>query len=129
MFIVSWINHQGLIQAQADIIFQGKRPDVELYSKENSKFRILKQITEERFIFFCTILKRKFMAAYETDLSFLLDEWYLPSADLAAIFNRMGYPIVTQVKVVRKIFNLQDVLETCNVELYAAAEAIQRLPR
>lgn len=43
-----------------------------------------------------SLTHNKFMAAYETDLSFLVDEWYLPSADLEAIFHSMNFTIVTK---------------------------------
>jgi hypothetical protein len=56
----------------------------------------------------------EFMCAYEIDISFLTNQWYLPSKDLAAIFASMGYDKVTP-----------DVLEMCNTELYAEVEAIK----
>ena len=58
------------------------------------------------------------MAAYEVDLSFLLSEWYLPSEDLAIIFQRANFTEVTSW-----------IIETCNLELYAEVQAIADLPR
>ncbi len=58
------------------------------------------------------------MCAYEVDLSFLVGEWYLPSEDLAAIYQRANFTQVTPL-----------IIETCNAELYAEVQAISNLPR
>ena len=58
------------------------------------------------------------MCAYEIDLSFISGSWYLPSEDIAAIYQMIGFYQVTPL-----------ILETCNAELYAEVQAISRLPR
>lgn len=57
------------------------------------------------------------MCAYELDLSFIVTEWHLPSDDLAAIYQSLGFMEVTA-----------DVIEICNTEMYAEVHAIASLP-
>jgi glycosylphosphatidylinositol phospholipase D len=57
------------------------------------------------------------MSAYEIDLSFLVDEWYLPSEDLTVIYEMLGFTEVSP-----------DVIDTCVGLLYAEVQAIKNLP-
>lgn len=57
----------------------------------------------------------EFMAAYELDLSFLSDTWFLPAEDLAQVFAALNYSVPPWV------------ISTCNSELYAEVMAIKYL--
>ena len=60
----------------------------------------------------------EFVAAFQVDLSFLKNEWKLPSKDIVNIYKRMNYT-----------FELGELtLDACVAELYTEVEAISKLP-
>ena len=52
------------------------------------------------------------MCAYELDLSWMTDTWYVPVVDMAQVYNNLGHDRVTP-----------EILTTCNAALFAAMHA------
>ena len=58
----------------------------------------------------------EFMAAYEMDLSFILDEWHLPTDTIVTIYKRMGIDVASVI------------VDICNTELYLEVQSMKDLP-
>lgn len=59
----------------------------------------------------------EFVAAFQTNLTFLKSEWKLPTKDIINVYKRMGYTFE---------FN-ETVLDICVAELYTEVQAISKL--
>jgi glycosylphosphatidylinositol phospholipase D len=59
----------------------------------------------------------EFMAAFQEDLSFIKDIWYLPVHDIIKIYNRMNFTNLNHA-----------IIDTCTFELYSEVQAISKLP-